>query len=257
MTSPGTEAMAVQRHSSAATVEIVMRIKSFIVASVAMVVVVAHGPATAQNCAGFTDVPDDGPTGFCPNVEWLKNRSITLGCTSATLYCPSINVTRLAMAAFMNRLGTALTPIDLAPVNAAPAVVNPTLNPVVCPTPGPGFAVAVTSFPRRAYVSGAVHLSSPAVALDVVANVLVSTNNGASWTPIANSDHYAALYPGSSPAQHVSLAPFGWVDVAVGQTVRFGIGLSRFDGAGTSVTAGCNLAVQIGNRNAGSSPLDP
>ena len=34
---------------------------------------------------------------------------MTLGCT-ATEYCPQNNVTRLQMAAFMNRLGNALTP---------------------------------------------------------------------------------------------------------------------------------------------------
>ena len=39
-----------------------------------------------------------------------KNRAITTGCTSTTLYCPTDNVSRLAMAAFMNRLGDALTP---------------------------------------------------------------------------------------------------------------------------------------------------
>jgi hypothetical protein len=159
------------------------------------------------------------------------------------------------MAAFMNRLGTALTPVDLAPVSAAATVLDPSLNPVICVTPAPGFVV--TGFPRRAYVNGAAHLSSPAVALDVLANVVVSTNNGASWSQIANSDHYASLYPGSTPAQHVSLAPFGWIDLTVGQTVRFGVGLTRFAGTGTSVTAGCSLAVQIGNRNAGSPPLDP
>ncbi len=80
-------------------------------AGVAAFLVLA-APAMAQNCAGFTDVVDDGvaPGAFCPNVQWVKNRSITLGCTSATLYCPTNNVTRLQMAAFMNRLGTALTP---------------------------------------------------------------------------------------------------------------------------------------------------
>jgi hypothetical protein len=245
-------------------VEIVMRIKSFIVACAALVAVVANGPAAfAAPCGGFSDVDNANPAHapFCANVEWLKNRGITLGCASPpnppNSYCPNDPVTRLSMAAFMNRLGTALTPIDLAPVTAAAAVVDPTLNPVLCATPAPGFAVAATSFPRRAYVNGAVHLSSPAVALDVIASVLVSTNNGASWAQIPNSDHYATLYPGSVPAQHVSLAPFGWIDVAVGQTVRFAIGLTRFAGTGTSVTAGCSLAVQIGNRNAAASPFDP
>ena len=230
-----------------------MRIRSFIAASATLIAVAASGNAAAQSCVSFTDVSSSSE--FCANVEWLKNRAITLGCSSATLYCPNDPVSRLAMAEFMNRLGTALTPVDLAPVSAAAAVVNPTLNPVICVTPGPGFVV--TGFPRRAYVNGAVHLSSPAVALDVLANVVISTNNGGSWSQIANSDHYAALYPGSTPPQHVSLAPFGWIDLTVGQTVRFGVSLTRFAGTGTSVTAGCSLAVQIGNRNAGLSPLDP
>ena len=110
-----------------------MRIKSFIVACAALVAVVANGPAAAQPCAGFTDV--SGTSSFCPNVEWLKNRAITVGCTSATLYCPNDPVTRLSMAIFMNRLGVALTPIELTPVNAAAIAVNPTLNPVLCATP--------------------------------------------------------------------------------------------------------------------------
>ena len=36
--------------------------------------VAALGAATAQaaDCVGFTDVVDDGPTGFCPSVEWIE-----------------------------------------------------------------------------------------------------------------------------------------------------------------------------------------
>ena len=228
-----------------------MRTKISIVALAAVAAAAAGMPAAAQSCAGFTDVPASSQ--FCANVEWLKNRAITAGCMSATLYCPQEPVTRLSMAAFLNRLGTALTPVELAPVSAAPVIVNPTNNPVLCATTAPGFEIA--DFPRRAYVAGAAHLSSPPVAIDVLANVLVSTNNGATWTQIANSDHYATLYAGSTPPQHVSLAPFGWVDLAVGQTVRFAVGLARFAGTGTSVTAGCNLSVQIGNRNSALSPL--
>ena len=68
--------------------------------------------AQALPCAGFTDVEDTSP--FCGNVTWLKNRSITLGCTSATLYCPNDFVSRLQMAAFMNRLGDSLFPLTCA-----------------------------------------------------------------------------------------------------------------------------------------------
>ena len=58
--------------------------------------------AVAAPCAGFVDVDDSDP--FCPNVTWMKQNAITLGCT-ATQYCPNDFVTRLQMAAFMNRLG--------------------------------------------------------------------------------------------------------------------------------------------------------
>ena len=230
-----------------------MPIKSWIIMLAAAVAVAAATPAVAAPCGGFTDVDDTvvGPL-FCENVQWVKNRGVAAGCTAST-YCPGDPVSRLQMAAFMNRLGTALTPVELAPVSAAPVAVDPTTNPVLCATPAPGFAVP--DFPRRAYVTGAAHLSSPPVAIDVMANVLISTNNGATWTQIANSDHYGTLYAGSTPPQHVSLAPFGWVDIAVGQTVRFAIGLARFAGSGTSVTAGCNLSVQIGNRNSTTPPL--
>ena len=46
---------------------------------------------------------------FCANVVWIKNRNITLGCAPG-LYCPNDNVSRLTMAAFLNRLGDAVLP---------------------------------------------------------------------------------------------------------------------------------------------------
>ena len=61
----------------------------------------------AAPCAGFVDVDDTSP--FCANVAWIKNRGVTLGC-DANLYCPDASVTRLAMAAFLNRLGDAVLP---------------------------------------------------------------------------------------------------------------------------------------------------
>ena len=100
----------------------------------------------ALPCAGFTDV-DDTRQRFCPNVEWLKNRAVTTGCTSATLYCPTDPVSRLAMAAFMNRLGTALTPAQLR-VDAAPGAVDLDANVVVCQTTD----LAIAGYPRKAFV---------------------------------------------------------------------------------------------------------
>lgn len=70
-----------------------------------------NGEAGAAPCAGFTDVEDTSP--FCVNVEWLRNRGVTLGC-SATTYCPGDPVTRLQMAVFMNRLANSLFPLTCA-----------------------------------------------------------------------------------------------------------------------------------------------
>jgi hypothetical protein len=42
-------------------------------------------------------------------VTWLKSRNVTLGC-AANLYCPNDAVSRLSMAAFLNRLGNTLVP---------------------------------------------------------------------------------------------------------------------------------------------------
>jgi hypothetical protein len=57
--------------------------------------------AGAQNCDGFTDVLLSSP--FCPDVAWLKTFGITKGCAPSQ-FCPTENVSRLQMAAFMHRL---------------------------------------------------------------------------------------------------------------------------------------------------------
>jgi hypothetical protein len=68
---------------------------------------IAPSVVRGQDCAGFTDITVFSP--FCTNVQWMKNREITVGCT-ATTYCPNDAVNRLQMAAFMNRVGNVLTP---------------------------------------------------------------------------------------------------------------------------------------------------
>lgn len=61
--------------------------------------------AEAAPCAGFEDVEDSDP--FCTYVTWMKQNGVTLGCTTST-YCPADFVTRLQMAAFMNRLANVM-----------------------------------------------------------------------------------------------------------------------------------------------------
>ena len=145
----------------------------------------------------------------------------------------------------MNRLGTALTPVDLAPVSRAPPRAEPGAQSGDLRQTGRASSGDRLPAPRVRERRGASFVAARSHSMSSRTSSFRPTT-ATSWTPIANSDHYATLYPGSTPAQHVSLAPFGWVDLAVGQTVRFGVGLARFAGTGTSVTAGCSLAVQIG-----------
>ena len=65
--------------------------------------------APLHHCGGFNDVLSPGNP-FCQNVEWVRNRSITFGCGTLD-YCPDVAVSRVAMAAFTNRLGRAITPM--------------------------------------------------------------------------------------------------------------------------------------------------
>jgi hypothetical protein len=75
--------------------------------ALALVLLSASVSVAAAPCAGFTDVEDTDA--FCPNVTWIKNRTITLGC-DVGLYCPTAAVSRLALAAFLNRLGDVVLP---------------------------------------------------------------------------------------------------------------------------------------------------
>ena len=225
-----------------------MRRRRSLVAAV-VVTGTAAAPAVAQNCANFGDVPASSP--FCQHIEWIRNRGVTLGCGDGSVYCPNDTVTRLSMAAFLRRLGDALTPVDLPLVVAAGTVQTPSLGPVLCQTAD----YLVASFPRRAYVIATAILSAPSAAgINVSAQVVYSTNGGA-WTPIPNSDQFATLYAGATPGNYATLAPFGAVDLNVTQNVRFGVQLGQFAGSGT-VSAACQNRVQLVSRTGGSSPLD-
>ena len=217
-------------------------------ALVAAAFAVAAPAALAAPCAGFIDVDSASP--FCPSVEWIKNRGITTGCAVASSYCPNNVVDRLAMAAFLRRLGDALTPVDLTPVTVAAApIVLPATQPI-CVTPD----YNVANFPRRAYVNAQAILSAPTANIDLELSAVYSVDAGASWTELS-AFQYATLYTGATPANRSTLSPYGWADLNVGQNVRFGIRVTRFGGSG-NVTAACTTRVQIASRTGTSSPFD-
>jgi hypothetical protein len=215
---------------------------------VALTFAVASPLALAAPCGGFTDVDDTSPdtSPFCPNVQWIKNRSITLGCTSSTLYCPNDNVTRLTMAAFMNRLGTALTPVQLR-VDTAPGAVDLDANAVVCQTAD----YAVAGFPRRAFVDLALAAMST-FDTNVGADLVKSTNGGASWTVLTTLGNR-----GFVPANRWgTLSNVAATDLAVGETVRFGVQMSRGGLPGTSDLADsrCQLRAALYSRDGAAPP---
>lgn len=204
--------------------------------------------ASAAPCAGFVDVDDANPNqaAFCPSVEWIKNRSVTTGCAIASSYCPNDAVSRLAMAAFMNRLGNALTPA-LVRVDTSPGAIDLDANAVVCTnTP----AVAVTNYPRQAMVDLTFSAQAPAD-VDIAADLVKSTDGGANWTQLTTVGNR-----GYVPTNRWgTVANLATTNLAVGENVIFGVRVTRASGSADLSDSRCNLRVEIGSRTGGSSPF--
>jgi hypothetical protein len=229
-----------------------MRIRQWLAAAAFGTAALASAPSFGQACAGFTDV--SSTAGFCPNVEWLKNRAITLGCTSATLYCPNDVVTRASMSAFMNRLGTALTPFEVPKVAADSQGVVNLATPYVCGATG-DFQIAAGGYPRRAYFNSKVNVYDPTANAALVIDSVISEDSGVTWTLVQDSDTYQTVRAGGSPPDDFSTYPFGYVDLAVNKTYRFATRVSRTAGTG-NVNVYCVTRVQIMNRNSATTPFD-
>jgi hypothetical protein len=210
------------------------------------------GPALGQNCAGFTDVLQSNS--FCANIEWLKNREITLGCTSATLYCPNASVTRAAMAAFMNRLAVALTPEDIQPVAyTSPGPLDLSTPPIQCQTAD----YQVLGYPRRATFNSKVNVWDPTSDVELVIDVMYSLGQGlpGTWVSVSNSQVYQTLRAGGTVPDDVTMYPIGFLDLDVGQQVRFGIRIARESGTGNP-NVYCANRVTLTNRNGVNPPYD-
>jgi len=198
----------------------------------------------AAPCVGFTDV--DAASGFCANVEWIKNRAVTLGCATGS-YCPADAVSRLQMAAFMNRLGNALTPTQLA-VDVAPGAIDVDTNPVVCQTQ----PFAVSGFPRRAYVDLSFSGQAPGD-VGLAADIVMSSDGGATWSNLNTAANRGFVRAN----QWGTFADLGFVDLAVGQSVRWGMRATRGGIAGTTNLADsrCHLRVLVFSRTGSVSPF--
>ena len=213
-------------------------------AALIVVAVTSSAQLAAAPCAGFDDVDDT--SAFCPNIDWVRNRGITLGCT-ASEYCPDANVTRLQMAAFLNRLGTAMTPVQLR-ADETPGALDLDAAPIVCQT----LQFATATYPRRAILDGAFHATAPAE-LSFGTDLVMTSDGGANWIPLtlqaAAGSIAAGRWSGTPSLAHV--------DLAHGQQVRFGIRASRLAFPGPVDLSGsqCQLRVLIFSRDGASSPF--
>ena len=240
------------------------------VTALGVIAAAASPAAVAAPCGGFTDVDDTNPayTAFCADVQWVKNRNITLGCTSTTLYCPTLNVTRIQMAAFMKRVGDALTPINLGVAAYTTPLAGPAENlnssPILCQTadftipllPSPG----APAYPRRAVFNSKVNVFNPTADVELVIDVMYSTAAGApgSWVSVTGSQTFQTLRAGGTVKDDVSMYPIGFLDLNVGSTYRFGIRIARVvPGGGTGDPyVYCENRVSIANRNGTVAPFD-
>jgi len=209
--------------------------KAMLVRSSGVLLLLLAPQASAAPCADFVDV--DGASGFCANVEWLKNRQVTLGCATA-VYCPDAAVSRLAMA---------LTPTQL-PVDVSPGAIDLDASAVVCQTQ----AFAVAGFPRRAYVDAS--FSGQATGdVGFAADLVMSSDGGANWTNLNTATNRGFVRAN----QWGAFADLGFVDLSVGQNVRWGMRMTRGGIAGSTDLADsrCQLRVLVYSRNGDASPF--
>lgn len=217
-------------------------IRTYLLALAAMLGAVS-APAASAPCAGFADV--DSADSFCPTVEWMKNRAVTTGCATAS-YCPDPAVSRLAMAAFMQRLGKTLTPL-VRYADDTGGALDPDTGDVVCATA----AVPAEGYPRSASVR--VTLSANvATAAGIAVQVVESVNGGATWS-VRNAQ--PAAVSGANRWLHLSTGK-GAIPVAPNTPTQYGLRVARH-GAGTAnvVAWACQLEAVYQSRTGSATPF--
>ena len=222
--------------------------------------------AEAFPCGGFVDSdstrPDFVGTDFCLSIDWIKNRGVTTGC-GPNLYCPDANVTRAQMAAFLQRIGTVLSP-KLTSLESDSGAINLDAGPTprVCitdnidPAPVPPATLPGKPYPRRAIIHSTFS-GQAAGALDYRTDLQFSTDNGVSWdfvwTNFVNRD-------GSSGAHWVSSSQTGALDLDPNLDYKFAFLVQRQTSVPVSTAdfsaSRCFITVEVFSRTGSSSPFD-
>lgn len=196
-------------------------------------------------CGDFADV--SSTSDFCPSVEWLRNRGVTLGCTTYE-FCPTNPVTRLAMAAFMSRLGRTLSSAQL-PTVAESITTTLSAPQVACISD----EHSVDTYPANAYLRGSTSLQHPDASLVVAVEHVYSTDGGNTWVPVAGSHVRQAVYAGRVPADEKTIVTHGTRLLDVGTSVKFAM---RFSAPAGTASLGiyCVQHVRLENRNSATPP---
>jgi hypothetical protein len=229
-----------------------MTTKIFAGSIVAIVLVLASHAARAAPCVGFTDVEDT--SAFCPNVEWIKNRMITLGCSSSTAFCPNDAVRRDAMAAFLQRLGNTLSPqVESQITIPVSFFALPPTQTIACSGPR-NFPVSWSQVARGQAVIAAYGDTGPA---DFYGRLVESTDEGATWNDVSPM-HAATAADGldSRVSIHMVLPPR---IIPPGQRYTYGVAIGRVPGSATTSALrelGCTMKLTFENHNPATSPLD-
>jgi alpha-tubulin suppressor-like RCC1 family protein len=196
-----------------------------------------------QHCAGFDDVA--ATDALCRSVEWVRNRGITVGCVGFD-YCPASAVNRLAMAAFMNRLGRAMGPYVVTQVSGTSYLSSQPYDSCWGP------ALSAVEFPRRAYIDATLS-GSIASETEIEAYVAAAQDFGSS-----------SVFASGPPARitvaanrFATLRVTATVDIAAGIAPRFFLYTKRTAGTASNwETSSCVMRMQLFDREAAFSPYD-
>ncbi len=203
----------------------------------------ALSPRAQAQCAGFSDVGGTSIQPTCANVTWLKNRSVTLGCTPTT-YCPNEGVGRLQMAAFMNRVGNVLTP-KVFSTEESGGTLDFSSDHVVCQTVD--LPALAKDYARTIDVDAS--LSFEINGFQTLYVVPVLSKNGGSWQSMGQGS-YAAV--GTGARHHTSAMALAFSNFE-GQTnpsttLKFGLRVSRQNQFGPAITSwACHLHAMVRN----------
>ena len=173
--------------------------------------------AYPAQCDGFLDVAGDSP--FCPSVSWMKNRTVTTGCGGGN-YCPGSDVSRLAMAAFMARLGPPLSGIAIVKSETS-GLLDFSQAPVICKTD----PIAATTAPRHAVIDAVFAGLAGADSLGRMA-LAISEDGGTTWFPSPQLYTMRATFKAN---QWRSVHIASGHDIEAGKTLRFGLFMDRPD----------------------------